>query len=169
MSRADVAARDLTASTGSSNSPVDVDAIAEKLGILVVLQAGDPAIHGILLRRGDQPAIGLNPMHPQASRRFALAHAIGHFRLHARRDVLLDISTRHTFEPFPSLPTDREEAEANRFAGALLAPEPAIRRLAAETDRDQAGQLPSLLAQHFGLSLPVMSYRLISLGIVMDL
>lgn len=121
-----------------------------------------------LLRRGDQIVIGLNGAHDQQRQRFALAHLVGHLHLHRSRDLILDTVDRHSLGSLPSMPTDREESEANRFAGALLAPERIVRPMAAETPFGTARDLVRLLAGRFEVTEAAMGYRLMSLGIVMD-
>jgi Zn-dependent peptidase ImmA (M78 family) len=168
MSRADVAARDLIDRFGYTDLPIDPEKVARELGVLVVRDSGDARLSGMLLRRDGQMAIGLNPKHSATGQRFALAHLLGHFRMHRGRELILDTVDRYSYGNLPSMPTDREEAEANRFAGALLAPEAVVRRMAAEARFDTAAQLVGILAGRFELSPAVMSYRLMSLGIVMD-
>lgn len=169
MSRADAAARAVTEELDHSSLPVDVDAIADGLGLIVVRQPADASIDGMLLRQGGQLVIGLNDDRPRASQRFTLAHLIGHHQLHARRDLILDGVARHAHSRLPSMPTDREEMEANRFAGALLMPESRVRRLAAEADFATARDLTERLAAAFEVSPSAMAYRLITIGIVIDL
>lgn len=168
MSRADVAARELIDQFGLTDLPINPEKVARELGILVIREGGAAELSGMLLRRDDQDAIGLNPQHSAASQRFALAHLIGHFQIHPRRELILDTAARYSYGNLASLPTDREEAEANRFAGALLMPEAVVRRMAAEADFDTAAQLIDLLAPRFEVSRAVMGYRLMSLGIILD-
>jgi Zn-dependent peptidase ImmA (M78 family) len=135
---------------------------------MVIRERGAAELSGMLLRRDGQPAIGLNPERPETSQRFALAHLVGHFHLHRGRELILDTVARYSYGNLASMPTDREEAEANRFAGVLLAPESAVRRLAAEAQFDTAAQLVGILAGRFELSPAVMGYRLMSLGVIVD-
>lgn len=168
MSRADAEARNLFAEHGSSSLPVDPETAAQKLGAIVVRQSTPADLSGMLLRRDGQNVIGLNADLPDARQRFALAHLVGHLHLHRSRELILDTVARHSHGNLPSMPTDREEAEANRFAGALLAPEGIVRRMAAEADVATAAELVGLLAPRFGLTEAAMGYRLISLGIILD-
>lgn len=168
MSRAEVAAREFVSEFNLTDLPVDPEKLANELGITVVREPSDGPLYGMLLRREGQPLIGLNQADPENSQRFALAHLIGHFKLHPRRDLLIDLPTRYSYGNLASMPTDREEAEANRFAGTLLMPEPVVRRMAAEADFDTAGHLVDLLAPRFEVSRAVMNYRLMSLGVILD-
>lgn len=166
MSRADVAARAIT--DGLADFPVDPEKTACDLGVVVARQGNDVGLSGMLLRRDGQIILGLNSGRPPVAQRFTLAHLIGHFQLHRRRDLILDTIDRHRYSKLPSMPTDREEAEANRFAAALLAPEKEVRKAAAEAEFGTAAELVDLLANRFGMSRAAMGYRLMALGIVMD-
>jgi Zn-dependent peptidase ImmA (M78 family) len=168
MSRADAEARSLTAKSGTASLPVDPEKVARNLGAIVIYQATPAELSGMLLRRDGQPVIGLNADLPERRQRFALAHLVGHLHLHRRRELLLDTAARYSHGNLASMPTDREEAEANRFAGALLAPESVVRRVAAETDFTTSAELVGLLASTFGLTEGAMTYRLMSLGIILD-
>lgn len=169
MSRADAAARDLANEYGLTALPIDLEKVASGLGATVVPQPAPAELSGILLRRDGQPVLGLNAdAHPHRQR-FALAHLIGHLHLHRGREMILDTVARYRHGNLSSMPTDREEAEANRFAGALLAPEAIVRRMAAEADFDTPAQLVDLLAPRFEMTTTAMAYRLITLGVMVDL
>jgi Zn-dependent peptidase ImmA (M78 family) len=168
MSRADVAARELIDQFDLTDLPINPEKVARELGILVIREGGAAELSGMLLRRDGQDAIGLNPQHSAASQRFALAHLIGHFQMHRARELILDTSARYSYGNLASLPTDREEAEANRFAGALLAPEAVVRKAAAEATFGTARELVQFLADRFELSPAVMGYRLMMLGVIVD-
>jgi Zn-dependent peptidase ImmA (M78 family) len=168
MSRADATARTLTDRFGLDTPAVDLDKLAGELGVLVVRQPADADVHAMLMRRNARDVVGLNERHPHDGQRYALAHALGHHQIHARRGLILDVANRYRLGRLASLPTDREEVEANRFAAALLIPEAMVRRMAAEADFETGQQLVDLLAPRFEVSRAVMGYRLMSLGIVMD-
>lgn len=169
MSRADTAARGLIEGYGLTTLPVDPEKVASSLGATVIRQPGPAELSGMLLRRDGTVAIGLNGNREPVRQRFALAHLIGHLRLHRGRPVILDTADRYRHGNLASMPIDREEAEANRFAGALLAPEGIVRRMAAEADFDTGDQLVDLLAPRFELSRTAMAYRLMVLGVILDI
>ena len=168
MSRADATARTLAARFNLDAPPMDVDKIASELGVIVVRKPVDSTVNGMLLQRDGKVVIGLNDSRTHESQRFALAHLTGHFQIHHRRELILDVTNRYSLGNLMSAPTDREEVEANRFAAALLAPEPIVRKMAAEADFQTGRQLVELLAPRFEMSHGAMSYRLIALGIIMD-
>ena len=169
MSRADAAAREFIERSSLTGLPVDLEKMAAELGILVARQASNASLHGMLIRRDGQRIIGLNSVHAGTGQRFALAHLLGHFKLHRGRDLIIDdVAARYSHGKLACMPTDREEAEANRFAGALLMPETVVRAMAAEADFATAAQLVDLLAPRFEVSAAVMGHRLMSLGIILD-
>lgn len=170
MSRADKEAADLLKQTGTDTTPVDPGVVAERLGVNLVTENMPMDVSGMLLRQsGMFPAIGVNGAHSPDRQRFSLAHALGHLRMHRSRPVLLDTDTRVGFSP-PALDmgSDREEAEANRFAVALLAPEPQVSRFVQDADFRDARHLTRLTAQHFHVSETIAAHRLIVLGITLD-
>ncbi|MFE6129519.1 ImmA/IrrE family metallo-endopeptidase [Streptomyces sp. NPDC056437] len=154
---------------GIDKAPIDPVLLAKKLGVLVVPQDMPDDVSGMLLRRGDEQVIGVNQKHHENRQRFTVAHELGHLRLHRGRPLILDTDTRVNFrDTVSSMATDREEMEANRFAAALLAPEPMVRRAAREADFRTAQQLVQLMARYFDVSDMAMNYRLINLGIIAD-
>lgn len=168
MSRADATARALVDRFRLDTLPVDFDKLAGELGVMVVRQPTDTDVNAMLIRRDGTDAIGVNDTRSSEAQRFALAHALGHHQIHRRRDLVLDVANRYRLGNLPSVPTDREEVEANRFAAALLAPEAMVRRMAAEADFRTSRQLVELLAPRFEVSVSVMSFWLMAIGIVMD-
>lgn len=167
MARSDAAAKALLTQLGIDEAPIDPVLIAERLDVLVVPQEMPDDVSGMLLRRGDEQVIGVNHSHHENRQRFTVAHELGHLRLHRGRPLILDTDTRVNFrDTVSSMATDREEMEANRFAAALLAPEPMVRRAAREAEFRTAQQLVHLLAGRFEMSEMAMSYRLINLGIL---
>ncbi|MGW4595363.1 ImmA/IrrE family metallo-endopeptidase [Streptomyces sp. NPDC004457] len=169
MARSDAAAKTLLTQFGIAEAPIDPVLIAEKLGVLVVPQDMPDDVSGMLLRRGDEQVIGVNQKHHENRRRFTVAHELGHLRLHRGRPLILDTDTRVNFrDTVSSMATDREEMEANRFAAALLAPEPMVRRAAREAEFRTARELVLIMARRFEMSEMAMNYRLINLGIIAD-
>lgn len=93
-----------------------------------------------------QPTIGLDPDVPGERFRFSLAHEVGHLVLHARK---------HAYA----------EDEANRFAGALLAPRSTMEYALRDA------KVPTLsdflhLKTTLGLSVAALIYRARDLGLI---
>lgn len=168
MSKADAAAQELLRRFGVEEGPIDLRDVVRRLGITLVEQETEEPLNGMLLRNDGRLAIGINAGQPPTGQRFALAHLVGHFCMHRARPVLLDTPDRYNLGDYPGLPTDREESEANRFAGALLMPERTVRRMSAKARFRTGTQLIETLAIHFDLDPAAVGYRLISLGILVD-
>lgn len=166
MARAEAAARDLLDEHQLTALPIDPEKVAAGLGAVVIRQPGPVELSGMLLRRDGQDVIGVRAELDAPRQRFAVAHLVGHLHLHGRRELILDTASRYSHPNLPSMSTDREEAEANRFAVALLAPEGIVRRMAAEADARTAEQLLDLLTPCFEVTRTVMAARLLSLGII---
>lgn len=142
----------------TGRAPVDVDAIAERMGVVVAEAPLDgflglfippPRGPGILLRQGQLPA----------QRRFTLAHELGHFSLPG-----------HSSQPAGCLPDGtpdgvrpEAEREADRFAAELLMPRPLFRREI--RDRDPTFELVKELAAEdlFFVSATAAAIRLVEL------
>lgn len=168
MSRPDKAARVLLDEMRLTTLPIDPERVAHQMDATVVRRPLDADVSGMLLSRDGQTVIGLNSEMESERQRFALAHLVGHLHLHRSRELILDTVARHSLGNVASLPTDREEAEANRFAAALLAPEDIVRDLAAEAEFGTSARLIDLLAPRFQLNRSAMAVRLMSLGIILD-
>lgn len=170
MAKADIAAALLLKGSAVTAAPVNPTRLAEELGLLVITHAGPADLSGMLMRRDGQQVIGVNGEHPPTRQRFSVAHMLGHFQLHRRRPLILCTDRRAALgDAFSSLATDREEAEANRFAGALLAPEPLIREAVKRIQFQTAEEMTRALGGRLGLSFPAMACRLMSLGVILDL
>lgn len=144
--------------------PVDVDALAQALGLVV---RRDPSlsedISGQITRAwdGSHFVIAVNARHSPQRQRFTLAHEIGHFVLH--RDLIGDgltddalyrgrLSTGEAFSQY-------RESEANRYAADLLMPARAMRECWRAGMRSY-----SEFAQAFGVSTEAARIRLKALG-----
>lgn len=126
----------------------------------------------MLYRDGKQVIIGVNERDGATRQRFTIAHELGHLKLHRGRPMLLDhkvheevrVDLRDT-----SLPSSREEVQANAFAAELLMPEVLVRE-ALEKAPKRAMQSDDALVTHliktFEVSRDAMVYRLINLGLI---
>lgn len=146
--------------------PIDVDRLAEEAAGLDVqlhgnlrslLGAPGPKLSGLLLLSEDRVYIdAAEAKRSNGRRRFTVAHELGHWHLHRDRgdshfcrpeDIGGSQSDLYALK--------RIEAEANRFAAALLMPESSV--------REQAPRLRlsiPALARRFGVSADAMQVRL---------
>jgi hypothetical protein len=172
----DVAARWIEALGRRPSAPVDVDELAEEVlgldvqehadlhALLAPGEAPAGALSGLLLPAEDR--IYVNAVEARRSpqrRRFTIAHELGHWHLHreggphTRFCRPADIA-----EAAPSRSAPRRlEAEANRFAAALLMPADLVRERAAACRYS----VP-VLAREFGVSGAAMQVRLEVLNVL---
>lgn len=174
-----VATEVLAAAAGSAfgdltGPPVDVDAIAEELCGLLVTGAelaghGDApvvpegvALSGLLLA-GERRLFydAREAARSPGRRRFTIAHELGHWYMHHMDGGTEARYCRSDEVGITVTSTRAREREANRFAGALLMPEPLVRAEAARLRCNIA-----LLARCFGVSEPAMRVRLNQLDLL---
>lgn len=144
--------------------PVDVEALAARAGVQVDhVDVTDPP--GFACRAYLSPTgarrITVNTKLSSVAKRFALAHALGHFVL---EDVTVREPSHVDLSASFSTTAPVLEQRANRFAMALLAPERMLHFVIGQ------GGHPSLqsLCEAFGLSEVAMANRLRVLGLVRD-
>jgi Zn-dependent peptidase ImmA (M78 family) len=138
-------------------APVDVAAAAEKLGVKVFAAKLPEKVSGVLLR---DPSYGtksgfvifVDEDEPAVRQRFTAAHELGHF-IHHKEAVGYKNEDNYLLRSDGM--SNRQEAEANRFAASLLMPFDLIE----EAMRDGVTS-PKELAKHFNVSEIAMSIRL---------
>lgn len=145
--------------------PVDLNSLAEKLGIEVKKVAMEDRISGHLTicADGEKPKIEINASHGKTRRRFTCAHEIGHWVLH--RALIGDgVTDNKAYRATPDLVnntriTQFEETEANKFAAYLLMPEDAIRHMVEQNmTRDEIAE--KLLVSRSALNIKMDSMGL---------
>src|ERR1700730_12845762 len=105
--------------------PIDVEAIAHRLGIEIVDRVFDDTLEfplsnasALLLRRHGRAICVVNREHAPTRRRFSIAHEIGHFLLHAPKESY-DVVAR---DEHSSEGIYKEEIEENAFGAQILMP-----------------------------------------------
>lgn len=135
------------------SAPVDLAGMARGLGLVV---SSDPSlpqdVSGYIKRDKQGYFIGVNPKHALVRQRFTVAHEIAHYLLHRDQigDGVLDDAL------YRSSLSSALEAEANKWAAAILMPPQLIERLRAETP----GINNSELASRLQVSTQALSIRL---------
>lgn len=131
-------------------APVDVRAIAKGLGIDILEISTDQWFYGVLTRYGDDFYIAVNKVMPETRKRFAIAHELGHYQLHAHD---LDYQRR----------PDKEyhHREADVFALELCVPTQLLVREAFSWFNDHR-----VLADVFGVSEPLMVKKMEELNLI---
>lgn len=150
-----------------TKAPIEVERIADDLGIVLKRTPSEDEISGFLLRNADGNAIiGVNMLHHPNRQRFTIAHEIGHYMLdHAFDQVHVDRSVMKLRSSASSSGEDQDEVEANRFAAELLMP----RKFLSEdiqsltiTDLLDDKRMQQL-ARRYQVSVQAMTNRLITL------
>lgn len=143
------------AAAGLLTIPLNVQAVAEYLGLEVVEEPMDDDLSGYLERRGGTWVVGVNAFHHINRKRFTIAHEIAHFMLHSSRQASFHDRTfsRRASDPSPM------EREADRFAAELIMPAHMVRGLIASGITSL-----SVLAERFRVSALAMKYRVQNLG-----
>lgn len=135
-------------------APVEVELLANSLGIEVVYLSFDPDTSGMIERiENGRYRISVNDNHPVTRQRFTIAHELGHYfnHRHLIGDGILDNRAYRSASEGRYQNTAigrRQETEANQFAANLLMPWDAIKRLQAECGTND----PAEMAKKIGVS-----------------
>ncbi len=160
-------ARELLAEVGA-RVPVDVNAVAEYLGLSVVEEDLEGSVSGMLVLKDGRGVIGVNENHHPNRRRFTVAHEIAHYLLH-RGSASVFVDARPVFfrDDDSAACTKQQEIEANAFAAELLVPAVALReRVNHEAVDPYDDAAAHRLAKTFGISTQTLTIKLVRLGLV---
>lgn len=148
---------DLARERGLFNgSSLDVEKVANSMGIEVVKEKLKDNISGKLEINGDDARIVINAEHSRQRQRFTIAHELGHYILHRKE--------QNTFEDvifFRGKDMTNIEYSANKFAGDLLMPEDKVRERISSGIKDLRE-----LSSYFDVSVAAMRYRVVNLGYI---
>jgi len=167
----------LITSHGLTFAPVRVEQFALALGINIrSTRPGDVSLSGFLVRDdgSGKAIIGINEDHHKNRKRFTIAHEIGHFLLHAGREIYIDECSKSGLrislrDGDSSKGTETEEIEANVFAAELLMPVEFLRKdIASSKIKDEENLKKALgrLAKKYEVSNEALTYRLVNLGYI---
>lgn len=142
----------------SSNIPVRLGAMAEELGIRVLLSSLPTGISGLIQRVDDRYEIKINRHESKERQRFTLAHEISHFLLHrpfidSSADGIRDNVLYRSGAPASI------EYEANRLAADLVMPPEALERETRAIDYEMTEEALEALARRFGVSKAAIEIR----------
>lgn len=169
MSAIERKAESLLKDVGIVRPPVDVERVADHLGIRIAYEPFEDDLSGVLIRQPGGSVIAVNRAHSLVRKRYSIAHEIGHFCLRHVGDIFVDKVVLNKRDGRSSYGVDRKEIEANTFAAALLMPERMVEKavLALVGDRPSISlsQLTAELAARFHVSQQAMGYRLVNLGL----
>lgn len=165
--RPTAAARDLVEQSNYA-VPVDLDAIAARLGVEVRLEDLDDVVSGLLMLDRRRPLVAVNRAHHPNRRRFTIAHEIGHLVLHGERTkFFLDASPVFFRRDNAPRTNQTVEREANRFAAELLMPGRIMCRMVADEPIDIFDEADvRRLAERLQVSVQALTIRLTELDLV---
>jgi Zn-dependent peptidase ImmA (M78 family) len=155
------------------SAPIDVEAIAKRLGIEIRRELAPDDLSGFILRdkQLNRPVIGVNRGHHPRRQRFTIAHEIGHFMLHKGEQLHVDrinagfVVRRRDGRSKEG--TDVEEKEANLFAAELLMPSRFIKRDITEVGFSLMDECAIReLAEQYQVSTAALTFRLAHLGYI---
>lgn len=141
--------------------PIDVNHIAKKLNIKVILYDFSDGVSGAFFKDHDNLILGVNKSHSKQRQRFTIAHEIAHYILHSTEYLHYDLKKQEEIFFRADNISNPDEVEANHFAAELLMPEILINKCI-----DNNILLIEDLAKLFNVSKDAMMYRLISLRIL---
>lgn len=164
-------ASQLLRSNGIESAPVEVEKIAEYLGIRVQYETTDDDLSGFLLRdlSRNKAVIGVNAKHHESRKRFTVAHELGHFMLHEHENLHVDKRFMIQLRDEKSSKGEFEdEKEANLFAAELLMPVDFIQSDLSEISEFdlEDEQFIKELADRYKVSTQAMTFRLAYLGYI---
>lgn len=142
-------------SAGLYDIPVNIEDVAEFLGIEVIRELMEDDISGYLEYRDGAWVAGVNALHHPNRQRFTIAHEIAHYILHR------DPSIKFIDQTFArrSVAGDEPEREADELAADLLMPEDRI-----NSEIQNGNTSLTTLATLFQVSSLAMRYRVQNLG-----
>jgi len=147
--------------------PIDVMALAERLGINVQIRPFEDNLSGLVVAANEEAVeeavIGVNSNHARVRQRFTIAHEIGHFVLHKSEKKFFVDEASHFFRESHSPAEAALEREANAFAAALLMPEAAVRELAGDYVDIHDEAAIRRLAREFAVSPQALMIRVSNL------
>ncbi len=153
--------------------PISVINIAKDLGINVVPYDLGDGVSGILVVESNKATIGYSVNDSKVRQRFTIAHELGHFILHHKKNqteqlfVDKDFLIKYRGSQNYSHADILHEQQANAFAAELLMPKSLVEAELIKKDYLELteSELIEALAKVFDVSLIAMSYRLANLNI----
>lgn len=146
-------------------TPADLEAICQGLGIISFNKRLANNLSGMAFIKDGVGAIITNATHPKNRKRFTMAHEIGHHVMHSsylEHNVHVDTNVLKRDE-LSSEGIDTKEVQANAFAAELLMPRKQMRKFAGLDLADDRAVADA--AQMFQTSTAAFTYRLLNLGL----
>ncbi len=141
-----------------SEVPVKLGAIAERLGVKVLLSTLPRGTSGQIAQEDGEFIIRINRHEAKHRQRFTLAHELAHFLLHKDRIVAEGGWSENVL--LRSGQPVSIEYEANRLASDLVIPSAALVEATAEYSGPMTSEIIEDLARRFGVSTAAMEIKL---------
>lgn len=165
-------AKQLIDSLGIKKAPINIESVAQKLGLKIMEMDLEEGISGLLITNPQISCVVVQKQDYPNRKRFSIAHEIAHFCLkhqfepgehvHVDRGFLISQRNRRS-----ATGTDLKEIEANQFAACLLMPSRLVREYVEKLKADHLHDTHiSLLAKEFDVSEQAMTIRLASLDLL---
>lgn len=139
--------------------PVKLGAIAERLGVKVLLSTLPRGTSGQIGQEDNDFVIRINRHEAKHRQRFTLAHELAHYLLHRDRIVAEGGWSENVLLRAPNQPV-QIEYEANRLASDLVIPSDLLARATAEYTGPMTSEVIEDLARRFGVSTAAMEIKL---------
>jgi Zn-dependent peptidase ImmA (M78 family) len=139
--------------------PVKLGAIAERLGVKVLLSTLPRGTSGQIAQENGRFVIRINRHEAKHRQRFTLAHELAHFLLHSDRIVAEGGWSENVLLRAPNQPI-QIEYEANRLASDLVIPSHLLAKATADYSGPMTSEVIEDMAQRFGVSTAAMEIKL---------
>lgn len=160
MTRAHQRANDLRSSYFLTSLPdISIEDIAFDIGVTIQTRKLEGSDAALLVRNGRGVIVLSTSIQEEGRRRFAIAHELGHFLLHAKQHSAFLCTEEMFLQWYKSSP---EEFEANTFAVEFLLPNDEFK--IAANKRQLSSNVVSDIAAMFGTSLTSTLIRYVEIG-----
>ena len=139
--------------------PVKLGAIAERLGVKVLLSTLPRGTSGQIGKENGDFVIRINRHEAKHRQRFTLAHELAHYLLHRERIEADGEWSENVLLRAPNQPI-QIEYEANRLASDLVIPSRLLAKATAEYSGPMTSEVSEDLARRFGVSTAAMEIKL---------
>ena len=142
-----------------SDCPVKLGALAERLGVKVLLSTLPRGTSGQIGQENGHFVIRINRHEAKQRQRFTLAHELAHYLLHRDRIIAEGGWSENVLLRAPNQPI-QIEYEANRLASDLIIPSHLLEKATADYTGPMTSEVIEDLARRFGVSTAAMEIKL---------
>ncbi len=146
--------------TGSPSYPIDLKTIARDFNIPIYEEDFKPEIAGVFIIESGAGAICINQNDLELTRRFTIAHELGHFISAKLQNKSMKIYDKR--EHLVCMTIDKEEKFANHFSAELLMPEAIFAKQIKLHENNR--NWPDILASYFYVSRQAINIRVRTLS-----